>query len=267
MREVFHTAWEVYGQFIGTGMHIGLFLTALLFLNGTPKANAERARVSLLSGYSMVFFGIYFFPVTAKVIMEYCIGAEVYWRMFWILPLPAVVAYAFAFHLKAPLPARKKAALAAGAALVIAVTGSAVYTPQNFSRADNIYKVPQNVVELCDRIEEDAKMRGVSGKKAVVVNELLPYVRQYDAGIQMAYGRNALRDKGFENKNCKKIYQLMCGAQGDFQEIKKYSKMEGCNYLVYYKDNLASEALVELGYETVAEVEGYCIYYLEVGEI
>ena len=58
MREVFRMAWEVYGQFIGSGMHMGLFLAALLFLNGTPKANAERARTALVSWYSVFFFCI-----------------------------------------------------------------------------------------------------------------------------------------------------------------------------------------------------------------
>ncbi|MCI9004249.1 MAG: hypothetical protein HFH39_03200 [Lachnospiraceae bacterium] len=267
MREVFRMAWEVYGQFIGAGMHMGLFFAALLFLNGTPKANAERARTGLLSWYSVFFFGIYFFPVTAKIIMEYCIGADVYWRMFWILPLPMVVAYGFAFHLKPALPWRKKAALVAGAALVIAVTGSAVYTPQNFSKADNIYKIPQNVVDLCDRIEEDATMRGISDKKAIVVNELLPYVRQYDAEICMPYGRNALRNKGFENKNSKKIYQVMCSPQPDLQSLKKYSQREACNYLVYYKDNLAREALCGLGYEVAGELDAYTIFYLNLKDL
>ena len=110
-------------------------------------------------------------------------------------------------------------------------------------------------------------MRGISDKKAIVVNELLPYVRQYDAEICMPYGRNALRNKGFENKNSKKIYQVMCSPQPDLQSLKKYSQREACNYLVYYKDNLAREALCGLGYEVAGELDAYTIFYLNLKDL
>ncbi len=263
MREIIQSAWEVYGQFNGAGMHMALFLAALLFLGGLSRSNGERSNARLLSWYSVLFFGIFFCPVTAKVIMEYCIGAEVYWRMFWILPLPAAVAYALALQMKKVLPAWKKAALAVSGALVIAVTGAAVYTPQNYSHAENIYKLPQQVVEICDSIRTDAEMRGVSEKKAVVANELLSYVRQYDGSIQMPYGRNALKNLKLQNKNSKKIFQLMCSQEVSFEKLRKYSRLEKCNYLVYYHDNLAREALCGLGYEVVGDIGEYTVFYLE----
>ena len=52
-------------------------------------------------------------------------------------------------------------------------------------KAENLYKVPQSVYELCNRIEEEENWQGC---KAAFPFELCYYVRQYDATIEMPYG-------------------------------------------------------------------------------
>ena len=47
-----------------------------------------------LQDISILFVILYFCPVTAKIIMKYCVEEQVYWRMLWLLPIPLVLAYA-----------------------------------------------------------------------------------------------------------------------------------------------------------------------------
>lgn len=79
----------MYDNYNGTGMHMALFFTAVLYLLLQKKD--EKRYVFL--GYTLLFFIICFFPLTAKIIIA-CIGKTVYWRMFWLLPTVVITAYA-----------------------------------------------------------------------------------------------------------------------------------------------------------------------------
>ena len=262
MREILHMAWETYAQYNGMAMHMGVFLAALLFLHVFHKTKTERANAYFLSGYTVMFFMIFFCPLTAKIIMEYCIGANVYWRMFWILPISVVVAYAFAASLRETVR-WKRAVLMTGMALAIMVTGSAVYTSENFTKAQNIYKLPQEAIDVCQIINEDARENDIEEKRAIVVNELLSYIRQYDGSIQMPYGRNALKGEKLTNKNSKKIFKLMCNPQVDWQNLVKSAEKGAYNYLVYYRDETVEQELQDLGYKRIGDGGGYFVYRRE----
>ena len=80
----------MYDIYNGTGMQMALFFACLIYLFFQKK---EKEKRFLFLGYTLLFFLICFFPVTAKIIMEVCIGKSVYWRMFWLLPVTIVTAY------------------------------------------------------------------------------------------------------------------------------------------------------------------------------
>ena len=260
MKEVFNTAYEMFAQFVGEGLHILLFFPAMLFINSCSKTKTEKENNFLLSGYVIAFFVLCFFPLSAKFIMDYCIGSEVYWRMFWILPFPLIIAYAFSMQLKQASSERRKYILCICMAFLIIITGSAVYTFDNFSVQENIYKIPQEAVDVCEIISEDARKNNIEEKKAIVVNELLPYIRQYDGSIQMPYGRNALRNQKIRSKNGRQIFELMCNPAVDFSQLAACALQENYRYLVYYKTESADEALGNLGYGKIGDNGTYGVY-------
>ncbi|MCI8484569.1 MAG: hypothetical protein HFH41_09545 [Lachnospiraceae bacterium] len=259
MREIIRKAWEMYLQFCGPGMHLGMYFAAVLFLGMFSKTKREKESSYLLSLYSLFFWGIFFFPVTAKIIMDYCIGAEVYWRMFWILPFPLIIAYAFTLGLKQIDVKWKRNCFAVCMAAAVILTGRLV-DPLNFSKVDNPYKLPQSAVDVCQMIHEDAQKNGISEKKTIAVNDLVSYIRQYDATIQMPYGRDGIKEGRFSNKNTRKIFEYINNPAIDFQGLLKYAKKENCNYLVYYRTDAADAALENLGYEKIGENEQYGVY-------
>ena len=90
MITAFQIAIERAGWYIGSGWHYLLFAAALLFL--ILKRDDKENRKWLV-GYTLLFAAVYICPLTARIIMKYCIGGFVYWRMFWILPTSVIVAY------------------------------------------------------------------------------------------------------------------------------------------------------------------------------
>ena len=57
-------------------------------------------------------------------------------------------------------------------AVLVMLSGSFIYSNEFFNRAENLYHVPQSVVDICDAIE-------VEGREVMAVfpAELLQYVR------------------------------------------------------------------------------------------
>ena len=89
MRETFRAVMSMYDSYNGTGMQMALFFACLVYLLVQKK---EKDKRYLFVGYTLLFFVIVFFPVTAKLIMD-CIGGGGYWRMFWLFPTAGVAAY------------------------------------------------------------------------------------------------------------------------------------------------------------------------------
>ena len=91
MLEYTKIAIEKLLLYIGDSWQYGLFLAALLYLLFSKE---EKKTKRFFVSYTIVFLVVFFCPITAKIIMDYCIGQSVYWRMLWLLPIPLFIAVA-----------------------------------------------------------------------------------------------------------------------------------------------------------------------------
>ncbi len=257
MREVFGIVKSMYDSYNGTGMHMALFFACILYLLLQKKEKEGRF---LFLGYTLLFFIICFFPLTAKIIMKFCIGEGVYWRMFWLLPTSIVIAYTAVLILMEAEKKGRRLLLFLFMAVMIAMTGTIVYNGSMFSPKQNNYKIPQDVVDICDIIEADAAAGGITEKKLITVNDLLSFVRQYDADIKMPYGYNAVKGLKIDRANAGEIFRIMSGAEKNWEALSFYGAMEGCNYLAYPADDGVAEAVSSCGYEKIGSNAAYYVY-------
>lgn len=258
MLGIFRTAVAHFGGFNGSGMHMALFFAAVLYLIAVKKEEEERSR-TLIVGYSILFAILYLCPVTAYIIMEYCIGDSVYWRMFWLLPTIITIAYVFVKWLFQTRGKGQFALFFVCAAAVIVITGAPVYTQENYYPAENEYKIPQSAIDICEFIEQN---RGEEEQvKVTVPNELLCYIRQYNASIKMPYGRNALTGQSLGERRTQ-IYEMMTSGNIDWEKMLQLLKEEKSNYFVY-PFGIGSEELERGGYVLAGDVNGYSIYHCE----
>ncbi len=257
MREILDVVMSMYHDYNGTGMQMALFFACLIYLL-VQKRDKEKRYVFL--GYTLLFFVICFCPVTAKIIMEVCIEETVYWRMFWLLPSVIITAYTAVLVIMQTEEKKRRYLLLFVMLLVVGMTGSVVYNSTIFSRKQNDYKLPQDVVDICDIIEKDAAANGIDRKKLIVENSLVSFVRQYDAQILMPYGMETIRTGRTENENDAQIFRIMSSEDKDWEALAWYAAMENCNYLAYPPGKETAEALEACGYSVVGDNGAYTVY-------
>lgn len=259
MRETFRAVMSMYDSYNGTGMQMALFFACLIYLIVQKR---EKEKRYLFAGYTLLFFLICFFPVTAKAIMA-CIGGEVYWRMFWLLPTAAVTAYTAVQVLMQTEGKGKRYALLAVLLAVAALTGTNAYNGTVFDRKQNWYKLPQDTVDICDIIERDAAENGIADKKLITVNDLITSIRQYDAQIKMPYGNEVMKGNRAETENASQIFRIMSGEDKNWDALLWYAAMEDCSYFAYPADELTTDLLVSKDCSKVGGNAAYSVFRLD----
>lgn len=239
---------ESYGEYIGTGMIIGLFLVALIYLFTAEKN--KNIRVVFLYMPVMLLV-LYFCPVFAAVVQLFT-GGGIYYRLLWLVPVVPVLAYA-AVKIIAEAPGKKKIPAGIAIAGIFLISGRLVYQSPFFSKAENRYHIPQTVVEICDSIQSGDEL-----VKAVFPDEFLQYVRQYNAYIWMPYGREILVDSwGFHYD----LHDLMEAEVLEADKIASEAHAQGCRYIIISEEKKLNGSFPEHGYELLNVIDGYCIYW------
>lgn len=240
---------EYFQAYMGTGLIVIWFLLSLVYLFVTEK----RKHVRIVFVYVPVVLLLLFFnPIFARVIYNY-IGDEVYYRVLWLLPITIVIAYT-AVEICGRLEGKKKTAFALLSAVLIMVSGSCIYRNPYFRKAENIYHVPQSVVEICDAIEVEGRE-----VKAVFPAELLQYVRQYSPVVVMPYGRELTVER-WNNAIGTELYAAMEAESIDAEQLARIAKQELCAYIILPEDKEIKGNLSEFDYDVFGHTEGYMIY-------
>ena len=263
MREVFNVVKSMYDSYNGTGMQMALFFACLIYLVMQKK---EKEKRFLFVGYSLLFFIICFFPVTAKIIMEVCIGKSVYWRMFWLLPTSIVIAYTAVQILMQMEKKLQRYAMLGFMLVIIAMTGTFTYNETMFEPKQNNYKIPNDTIEVCDLIEADAAANGIAKKKLITATDLVTTIRQYDANILMPYGNEAIKGLKVETQNASNIFRIMSGINKNWEALSWYAAMEDCNYIAYPIDTDVEQALAATGFEKIGNNATYNVYRRDDGK-
>jgi len=137
-------------------------------------------------------------------------------------------------------------------AIVIVISGSYIYSNPYFEKAENIYHVPQSVVEICDAIE-------VEGREVMALfpKEMLQYVRQYSPVVCMPYGREITVDRW---NYWLELYDLMEAEVIRSERLCELARIHTCAYIILPEEKPVDGSLNDYDYETFGAVPGYVIY-------
>lgn len=236
MKAMWQFILDNYHMYNLAGMYTALFLAALLFLFMKERSR-EWHPVFLYS--SLFLMAVIFNPLTAKVMTKFMSGEEVYWRMFWLLPMLPVIAYGAVLLLEEQKEKKRKLILFAALFLMIVFSGNFAYTGntivygsggffelgKNFEAIHNPYKVPDEVIEVCDIIEEADGGKRNHSPRAIVPWELVSYIRQYDANIEMLYGRLG--------GHLPRLREEMYGGSPDIEKVVAHARVYSCEYIIF----------------------------------
>ena len=232
-----------------TGLKLLFLLSALAwgYLLVTEKNKSIR---TLLVYAPVIVVALFLFPVSRKGFVAIGLDGETYYRILWTIPLGII----FVYGICRLFEQHRRIGLLAGTVLTI-VCGSYVYKGTYISKAENLYHIPDTVVKICDLIgPEDARSR----VSAVMPEELIHFVRQYDASINMPYGREMLVN-AWDYYNA--VYEAMEKPRVvDMEELLKATREEYCQYIVMSKERETNQDPEECGLLLLEEIDGYLIY-------
>ena len=236
-----------FREYMGNGLLIAWFLISLLYL----FAEEKKKHLRILFVYvPVVILLIFFNPFLAGQIYTY-MGLDGYYRVLWLIPYTVVTGYAI-IHLYGRLKGRGRDLYLCVIAVLIVVSGSYIYASPLFRKAENIYHMPESVVEICDVIQVEGRE-----VRAVFPAELIQYVRQYSAVIFMPYGREMLVTSWSNHDD---LYDLMEAEVIDAGALCEEARARECHYIILAKDKKIRGSLEDYDYTPFAEKQGYLIY-------
>ena len=233
-----------FQDYVGSGMYIGLFFVAMLYLFIKEKnKNTKMFTV----GFPLCIFIIVLNPVFSKVV-EKVFHDKVYWRMFWMLPIGLVLAYVGVRIIDEMKTKKDKMIVGLSLVVITSMCGKFIYTTDNYDRARNWYKIPNEAVEIAEIIEKDDTIV----KNVFAPTDLVPYLRQITSNINLMYGRSSY---GYEGSII--IPELEAG---NVRFIANIFREKNCNYIIVSRDVNLKGNFEHYSFYLFAQTDSYDIY-------
>ena len=222
-----------------------LFIFAIIFLIKYERKNALVYRkICLLSiGILLAIYN----PIIVFGLDKVARSPERYVRIFWLLPMVVVLAYVSVRIMEKVPKEESKNMMKVLLVLGLVFAGKSIINSNDFHMTQNWYKLPQEVLEICDIFPENT-----TEYKIVADPSVSAYIRQYDGRIKMLYGRyNA------ENLD---IYKWLQSNPLEISLITRHARVNYCQYIVLDKRKEWSDQMEAWGYELRGETENYAVY-------
>lgn len=241
------TVRTLFQAFMGTGLIVGWYLVSLVYLWFAEKD--RRIRVLFLY-MPLLLLLLYFNPIFARLICA-ATGDEIYYRILWLLPITVVIAYV-TVSIYGRIKGRRKYWFALVSAVLVTVSGSCVYASPHFHRAENLYHMPQAVVDICDAIQ-------VEGREVMAVfpKEMLSFVRQYTPLVCMPYGREMLVSQ-WKAEN--PLYDAMEAQVLDMDVILPLAKTYSSHFVIVPEHKPITGDPEAYGFTLIDHIDGYAVY-------
>lgn len=237
---------SAYEQFIGGGMYFAIFLIAMLYIFLKEK---DKMKKNILVYFPILVFIVVTNPIFT-MITSGVFTIEVYTRFFWMLPLGVVIAYAAVLAINNGKDKFEKIVIGSSFLVIIALSGKFYFdTKGTFIEFGNLYRIPDESVLVAQLIGIDEE----ENKKALVPAELVPYIRQIDATIELLYGREP--DAAYWNNPLATELD-----NGNVEYIQQVLEEKNCRYVVYKRETVMREPIQNYGFEKINETTNYVIY-------
>ncbi len=253
MYGIFMECWVAFKLYGGNGALLLFFLASAVYLVITEESVKKKIMLGIIPLLITVGFLL---PITKIVyVAAFDEGSDTYYRLLWMVPMYVVIAYAackLIFSLKKSMWQR---VMLVAVVAVIAATGSLVYASVHVTPAENLYHIPQHVIDICDVIRP---AEGQSRVRAAFPGELVHFVRQYDTNILMPYGREMVVTQwDYYNP----VYEVMEKPETiDVEALLEATRDTKCSYIVLHENRKLDRKLEDFGLKLVKSLHGYNIY-------
>jgi len=248
-----------FSLFQGEGYFLYLVAVCLIYLL-VRKKEPWRSFWGLYSAFLVL---IVFNPLIWRVVDLLGMDDE-YYRFLWLIPITPLVAYALT-TLVTKLQKRTLRLLAVvGTMGVIVLTGQSIFS-RSWETIDNIYKIPDEVIEICEIIRADCdKDQPVVASEfdlSVLINQYAPEIDLILSYRQVANIKEAYQYGSYVDNPEDRLYHVLINREPHDDQYLIYALRLGMvDYIVTERGNPVREYIAASACELIAELEQYCIF-------
>ncbi len=246
MTDIIKAVYDTVAAYAGDGRYFVLALICLVILLTDRRLRGAYGYPTLLLGFILVN-PVILYKLSNGILKD----ARIY-KLYLALPIFIILSFGLA-------RLSKKNIIMFLLVALLALTGTPV--TDGFSATQNPYKPENDVITVCDKIEDLAADNGISPDsqiKAVFPAELVTEVRQYDGRIVLEFAR---RPKNTETSpRAKSMAKLMEKEVTDSDLLAKKAEKDGCDFLVIPSGKGIMGDFAGERYILLAETENHCIY-------
>ena len=243
MIQIYHNVFAASGF----GLALGAGLIAMFLRRKSDKV------AEMLFWPVTVIAAIIFCPLSAKVIIRF-VGDTV-WRIFWALPVVAVLAWVCTAVATSQNKKWKNGLLGAVCIGLIALNGSMLFNAENYSPRENWYKLPQAVIEVADAINTHAAENRIKKKRVLAPNDVVVCIREYDASLMLKFGRGAAQNPEIQTP----VYDQINAEFPDYTYLTEHSKK--MRYMVVRKASDNQPEIENGNFSKIYENDKYAVYF------
>ena len=208
--------------YYGTGKYFLLLIFALIYLFIKED---NKNKKTFLVGYSCLAIFIIINPIFMKIVSPF-VDDTVYNRLFWVIPSGVIISYAGVLVVKNISKLPKKIIVFCALVITIVFSGQFVYSKANFVKTENIYKIPDEYLEV-----------------SKIVGDIPIYPRRPD---------------GYKDYPIVDFYEA-----GDVKTLTMLCKENDVNIIVYDRSILLTISPKYFGYDYYTSTDKYDIYVLK----
>ena len=169
---------EQLNMAIADGTYYILYIVSLLLIVKLEDENGKEYIVK-----PMVLLSIIVFNPLVALVLDKCLQSS-YWRVIWMLQEYIVISYAIILVLR-KYKSFQKLMVGCVLAIIILFAGKNMFIDNYYKKAENIYRIPNEIIEICDIINNNEDNPYVA-----TVYHVYIWIKQYDPSIDLAYGKN-----------------------------------------------------------------------------
>lgn len=246
-----------------------LYFLALAFV--CVKGNDLEKRIFVPSGFVLLL--TVYNPVSPVVLMHFFDVNSEYYRLFWIAPVIILVPYVAIRLIMMLEGTAKRVGLGILIACIIMLSGNFLYS-NGYVKAENVYKMPDELIEVSEIIHRDAK---TAYPTAFLEYEYNMQMRQYDPKIlltvdredylyatSMNYTEEMLSDE--THPQYKLLAALIKYQDVDVNDLANALEATHTEYVVLSKANPNGEYLKKAGLRVIGETENRNVYKYDLKE-
>lgn len=244
MKDIIILVQRIWSTFWGNDVIYQLmFILALLIVYRCEK-DIWRRRIFLW--YPLFVCVLLLNPISVKI--ESFVWGDIlayYCRQLSLIPVFFVIAYAVVVVISDKLQGNRKMIAVLLCIIAVMAVSNSIYKQTWIVNAENMLKVPDDVIEICDAIHVENENATIA-----VPLDIVNYIRQYDASIHLLYGRGSDEE----------LAAQVSGEQLNVEYVMQTCCSRGANYVVVPKTDRVCDDFATKGYMPWMEVKDYLVY-------